>query len=488
MVLFNTLGPRYRASDTDPGDPLRIEARFDPVRPPNPPPPQRTKPRPRFLPLPLARRLQQSPHLQKILANTGWLFANKILRLVLGVTVGAWVARYLGPAQYGELTYVLALVMLLEAVGKLGLDQLLVRDIAGNRPTAPGILGTAFRLRLATGIFLWLGTAAAIAIAQPGDTTSLLLAILLAASIPLESTDVIDIWFQSETQSRRTVLAKSIAHITANLVKIVLILMNASLVILAAAWPAESLMGALALAFAYARYRAPGPWQWSSTRARHLLRESWPWLVSGISVAVYMRIDQVMLRAIAGEQAVGLYSAAIMPSEAWYFIPSAVLVSAAPTITRKKSESESDYLDALKVLFSTMWAIAIPLAVTITLSAGWIIDLLYGAAYAQSAIVLSIHVFAVIPVFLGVASTAWLINERRSHLVLTQTLLGAAANVSLNLFLIPRYGPAGAAAATVASQFLAAIVLNLFLAPRLFALQFASLAHIPKLIFGASRI
>lgn len=458
------------------------------MRPPNPPPPQRTKSRPRFLPRPLARRLQQSLHLQKILANTGWLFANKILRLVLGVTVGAWVARYLGPGRYGELAYVLALVALMEAAAKLGLDQLLVRDITKNRSAAPQILGTAFRLRLVTGVFLWLGTVATIAISQRGDTTSLLLAILLAATIPLESTDIIDIWFQSQTQSKRTVLAKSVAHITASLAKIALILMNASLVLLAVAWPIEALLGALALAVAYAKYRAPKRWQWSSTHARSLLHESWPWLVSGISVAIYMRIDQVMLRAIAGEQAVGLYSAAIMPSEAWYFIPSAVLVSAAPTITRKKSESESDYLDALKVLFSTMWAIAIPLAVTITLSAGWIIDLLYGAAYAQSATVLSIHVFAVIPVFLGVASTAWLINERRGHLVLMQTLLGAATNVSLNLFLIPRYGPAGAATATVVSQFLAAIVLNLFLAPRLFALQFASLAHIPKLIFGANRI
>ena len=52
-----------------------------------------------------------------------------------------------------------------------------------------------------------------------------------------------------------------------------------------------------------------------------LLVESWPLLLSGISIMVYMKIDQIMLGQILGDESVGIYSAALRISEIWYFIP-----------------------------------------------------------------------------------------------------------------------------------------------------------------------
>jgi len=56
---------------------------------------------------------------KKYFFNTGWLMLDKIARLILGLFVGVWVARYLGPANYGVLSFALSFVGLFGAFGKL---------------------------------------------------------------------------------------------------------------------------------------------------------------------------------------------------------------------------------------------------------------------------------------------------------------------------------------------------------------------------------
>jgi PST family polysaccharide transporter len=69
------------------------------------------------------------PYLHTMLSNTGWLMIDRFVRLFLGVAVGAWVARYLGPERYGELCYSIALVALFQTVANLGADGIIIRDI-----------------------------------------------------------------------------------------------------------------------------------------------------------------------------------------------------------------------------------------------------------------------------------------------------------------------------------------------------------------------
>ncbi len=85
----------------------------------------------------------------------------------------------------------------------------------------------------------------------------------------------------------------------------------------------------------------------------------------------------------------------------------------------------------------------------------WVIRLAYGSAYAGAAGVLAVHIWSSVFVFLGVVRGQWLVNEKMVRFYLATTIIGAIANVALNLVLIPRAGPLGAAWATVVSYALA---------------------------------
>ncbi len=429
----------------------------------------------KFLPERMGAHLRGQTHRLAIVHNTSWLFADKGLRMVVGVFVGAWMARYLGPSQFGELAYVLSFVAFFSVVAQLGLDSVAVRDIARNEIDSPEILGTVLRLRVVVGFLAWATAIVMMKLLRPDDTQAWLLTSVFAATLVLQSADTVDLWFQSKTQSKRTVVSKSSAFLVASALKVVLIVSKASLVAFVFVGVVELAVSAAVLWWSYRLYPAPRRWRWDRKRAASLLRECAPYLFAGLSVLIYMRIDQLMLRDMVGERELGLYSAALPLSTALYFIPMALCTSIAPTMARLRQHNIDAYDRAVGQLFSTMWWVMIPLTALVAALSPYIVHLLYGPAYAASAPMLAVHVFAGVPLALGVAQSVWIVNEGRNMISLYRTVIGALCNVALNVLLIPRFGGLGAAVATVAAQVAAAIVSNIFLAPRIFRLQMSSL-------------
>lgn len=206
-------------------------------------------------------------------------------------------------------------------------------------------------------------------------------------------------------------------------------------------------------------------------------------ILSGLSIAVYMKIDQVMLGTMGGAQVVGLYAAATKLSEIWYVLPTVAVTALFPTVVKTRELDEGLYYRRLERLFALMAAMSLALALPVTLLAGPIITLLLGSGYEAAAPVLAIHIWAALFVFYGVVQGAWDIAENLAQLAFVRVLCGALLNVALNLWLIPRYGAIGAAIATVIAQATAAVFMNL-LHPRtrpVFRCQFRALLFVRTL-------
>lgn len=416
-----------------------------------------------LLPPFLRNRIIHRPNLQKILINAGWLFGDKILRMGMGLLVGVWVARYLGPEQFGLLNYAIAFVALFTAFANLGLNGIVVRDLVQDPSTAETTMGTAFVLTALGGLSAFGLLLLAIGYARPNDELAKSIVVLLSLLMVLKATDAVRYWFESQVQYKYVVWMENGVFLVISAVKIVLILTHAPLMAFVWAILAEALAVAMGLLGMYAwKGGKLISWRCRFTRAKVLLKDSWPLILSGLAIMVYMRIDQIMLGQMLGDESVGIYTVAVRISEIWYFIPMAIAASVFPSVIEAKKKSDVLYHARLQRLFNLLVLVALVVAILMTFLSEWIVTFLFGAAYNQAGSVLAIHIWAGIFVFLGVASTNWFLIEGLQRYSFYRTLSGAFVNVGLNLILIPKFGVIGAAWATVVSQACASMFFNVF--------------------------
>lgn len=395
-------------------------------------------------------------------ANTSWLMGEKLLRMFVGLFVGIWVARYLGPEQFGLLSYAQSFVFLFTAIATLGLDNIVVRELVKDQERQDVLLGTAFILKLIGAIMLL--PLLLIAIQFTGnDTYTNYLVFLIASATIFQSFNVIDFFYQSKVQSKYVAIANSLMLGISSLVKITLIVNEAPLTAFAVMMLFDNILLSLGLIYFYnsrSRLKLKN-WKFEKQTAKALLYNSWPLILSSLVISVYMKIDQVMLKEMLNVEAVGQYAVSVKLTEAWYFIPMVISSSIFPSVMKSKIVSEEVYYLRLKWLFTLMVWLAIIVAIPISFFSNDIVALLFGDEFLEAASVLKIYIWSSVFVFLGVSSSKWFLAENLQNLLFWRTFYGMLVNIILNLYLIPKYGPSGAAIATVCANFTAAFLFDL---------------------------
>jgi len=415
------------------------------------------------LPVFIRKRIEHRPNLLKILENIGWLFFDKILRMGVGLVVGIWVARYLGPEQFGVLSFSQAFVGLFAAIATMGVRDIVVRDIVRGPEHERLILGTAALIQIIGGLIAYLLACVFIVYLRPDDPIVQGVVAILGSLMLYKASDIAVYWFEAKVLSKYTVWVQNGTFLVFSAIKVILILYQFPLISFAWAMLAESVVVALILLVVLGK-RGPSIFclRFSAARAKGLLSDSWPLVVSALAVSIYFKVDQVMIGQMLGNEAVGVYSAAVRISELWYFIPVVVVGSVFPSIIEAKKRSDALYYARLQSLFDVMSLMSVPIAIIMTIVAPFVIDVLYGSAYEKSDSVLIIHIWISIFVFLGVANSKWFLVEDLQRLMFVRAVLSAVINILLNYILIPKYGVEGAAVASLIGYFIGTFCYDLF--------------------------
>lgn len=410
----------------------------------------------RYLPAFVKNKLERNPHLHAVLSNTGWMVGDKLVRMSLGLLIGIWMARYLGPERYGQFSYALAFAFIFSPIAMLGLDEIVIRKLVRDTTRRDEILGTVFLLMLMGGACVLGLSIAAIILTRPGDTLMHWLVAIMTAGTLFQAFLAIEFWFESQLQWKFTVYAKISAFLVISCVKVVLILSQASLVAFAWAGLAEIGLGSLGLV---AVYRAAGfrlaAWRFSRSMAGTLLKDSWPVIFSVFLTMVYLKIDQVMLGTMAGNRELGFYSAAVRLTEAWNFIPVAICSSVFPAIVAAEARDQQRFQEQMQKLYNLMAAIAYGIAVPVTLFSGWIVNVLFSPNYARTGSLLSLLIWTLLFTNLGAARNNFMVAKNWLRINLASMLLGCIMNVALNYLLIPSRGAMGAIIASLVSYWFA---------------------------------
>jgi len=391
------------------------------------------------------------PGLERYVSNTAWLLTEKIIRTLINFVVVAWIARYLGPAQFGVLSFAQSLLFLFAAVATLGVDNILIRELVSKKFAQGPLLFTSLALKLiAASIVIAVMFAGLFAASIDAETK--LIVFLISFSLLFQSCNVIEFFFQAKVRSRYIAFTNLLMVLISSTVKVWLILVEAPLIALAAVITLDAiLVAALLLIFFVKSGEHFSDWTFDRVIARQILKDGFPLFVSGTLVAIYLRIDQVLLHALIGPEVVGQYAVAIRLVDTYNIIPVAVASALNPAIIAAKGTA--NYLSRLQALYDLLIWSSIAAIMGSALLGAWFIQLMFGEVYRDAVLPFQIQMVSALFLAIGYVTNTWLIAENRQVHMLIRSALGILVNVLLNLMLIPVFGPVGAAVATLVTQF-----------------------------------
>lgn len=395
----------------------------------------------------------------RFLTNTFWILFGKVLHMLISFFISIATARYLGPSNNGVLNYATSYISFFTAIIGLGLNGVIIYEFVNHREEEGKILGTAIFLRFILGIisvFLLMGI---ITITDGNDKIIVGVTFLQAIQLPFLCWDTINYWFQSNMQSKYSVLVSTVAYLVMSLYKVYLLISGKSVGWFAFSISLDIIICSI-LYYAIYQKKKTQKLGFSVDVAKRLLKSSLPFILANLMVVVYGQMDKIMIKHLLGStREVGLYSCAITICTLASFIPVAILDSARPLIAEAKKENEEKYNLRFRQLVAAIMWFSFIYSFFVALLSKYILYYMYGNDYMDANMCLKIAVWYTAFSYLGSARSFWLICEDKKKYVFYFSAIGAMCNLIMNFIFIPLWGINGAAVATLATQIIANFLL-----------------------------
>ena len=396
-------------------------------------------------------------------SNMSWLMAEKAVRLLLGFTVGVYMARQLGAKQFGAFNYALSFVLVFSVFAAAGLDSIVVRDLIKKPQKKYQILGSSAVIKMGGFLVMFLMICCGLFFYQGLENYKKILILIIASSYILQGFQVIDFYFQSEVRSKFIALSQMIAFIIISAGRFYLSYYKYSLVYFAVLEVLYSLISSLLYLYFYLKIGEKiTKWKFSKSAAKQLIIDSWTLFLSGAIAMLYIRIDLLMIEPFLGDTALGCYSAAVKFSELWNFIPLVFCLTVFPAIINAKKQSQHIYEYRLQLLYAIINFINFGACLVLTFAIPLVMPLLFGSDYLGAIIITQILMWKLLLMGVNGVFGRWLIAENLQKYSVIFGLVGCSLNILLNFLLIPKYGLYGVCIATLTANFISVLIMPMF--------------------------
>jgi O-antigen/teichoic acid export membrane protein len=398
----------------------------------------------------------------------------------LPVAVLLYLARTLTREQFGVYAFVLAYLMFFQALSDNGIDTVLVRTMSQRPERRAEILRAGLGLKLLLAIVSALVSVVLVGPASGGQVPLGLMAVA-ALSLPTAFGGAYRAYFRSTLEIGAVLTIVTHRAVLYAFGVVVAVVMGGGLVALFGALATANLLNFFSAARMVRGRVAPGL-SFDREIWRDLLRGAVPLVANALALTISYRIGQILLMSLGGPVEVGRLSAPSRITEAFGVLPDALMVTVYPLMAglhvldtqrlRRTASRSARYL-----------VVAVGVPITLCCAAGSeIMNLLFGAAFADTGHLLAIMSFTVLLGATGTVSLNLLIAVHREAALFRITLVFALIGTLLAWLGIHLYGATGAAVAVVATSSASQIALALmprtgeYVRPALFAGFRAALA------------
>lgn len=400
---------------------------------------------------------------RKIIRNVCWAVIGKVATLFSTLIVGIFVARYLGPKQYGLMNYIISIVSLFTVFATFGSSEIIIRELSKKERPKEVVLGSAMALRVGLAILCFISIIIYLFFSSETTETSILI-LIYSSSIFFSCSEVIRFYFTSIVDNEYIVKSEIFRTIIGAIAKIVLLFCKAPLIAFVFALAFDFLLLASGYIVVYRKKVDPiCQWNIDFKFVKALLITSFPLLISSAAVIIYQRIDQVMIAKMLDNEFVGYFSTAMSFVNILAFIPIIIMQTTSPILVEYWKNDKLKYeQESQRIIGATTWLLIILCSIVALLSSP-IINYTYGACYTDAIPVLQILVFKVVGIAIINLSGQLIIIENIHQLAFIRNILSCVICIICNYYFIPRWGIIGSAWATIITVFFTGEVANIFI-------------------------
>lgn len=393
--------------------------------------------------------------------NALWLIGGKVAQMILSLFVGILSARYLGPSNYGLISYGTALVSFFMSFCTLGINSIIVKDFFDHPEEQGKAIGSAIFMRTLSSLCSCILIVSISLLLDYGQWETIIIVALCSVSLLFHVFDTINYWFQAQYNSKITAITIFVAYVATSIYKIILLILNKSVFWFAFATSVDYIVLSVLLLIFYKKYKGP-KLSISWKKGKSLLKQSYHYILSGMMVAIYAQTDKLMLKQMLDESAVGFYATATAICGMWTFVLSAIIDAMYPTIIQSFKQDQALFKKKNRQLYAIVFYISVIVSIAFVLLGDFAINILYGEAFAPAALPLKIITWYTAFSFFGVARNAWMVCNEKQKYLKYMYIFAAILNVLLNAIMIPFLGTAGAALASLITQVFTSIILPYF--------------------------
>ena len=386
--------------------------------------------------------------------NFSWVTFSQIVSNVCAFIWTILIARYLGVTDYGILSFVISLVMIIGIGEDIGTTTYSIREISRNKNFTKKFLSNIVPIKWLLSIILLLLTIFALYLLNYDNLVILVAFILFLETIFLSFCSFLSGVFQAHENLKPSSIGSITANLTLLFLTIVVVIFDLGLIAVAFSYAFVYLIYFLYLYKNIINDFGSFKYDFDFDFWRNTIFNSLPFGLTMIFYSIYFSIDVVMIQFLAGDYATGIYNSAykvISVFTAFYVIYQYVIF---PLMSKLYAEDSNLLKVSFEQSFKYSLLILLPLCIGVYFYSPYLINLIFSSEYASASPVMQILIWTVIFLFVnGVASS--LLNSIGKEVSVTKTyLIAAVFNIVLNYLMIPIYSYNGAAMTTVLSEIL----------------------------------
>ncbi|PLX22193.1 hypothetical protein C0584_00360 [Candidatus Parcubacteria bacterium] len=418
-----------------------------------------------------------SGKVQNIAKNTSYFTFALIFQKVISFTYFTLLARYLGPENLGQYFFAISFASIFGIVIDIGIANVLTREVAKNQETSSELLSNILAIKIPLMILSWsMISAFVFFLGYHGVLVYLIMMSTLAVTL-----DSFTYTFYAVSRGHHNLAFESVSSIIFQLIVLSLgfysLFFGFSII-----YVMSALLLASAFNFLYSSSLLKFKWKISFFKKiqpkviKHILLISFPFGLFAIFQRLYLYLDSVLLKVLAGDYYVGLYQVAFKIIFSLQFLPMAFTASLYPAMSAYWKENKSQLLITFQRAFSYLLIISVPISFGVAFLSRQII-LVFTSSYNDANLPLIIIMFSLPFIFLNFPIGSLLNACDRQKLNTMNMGIALFFSVALNLLLIPKFQALGASISVLVTNVIM-FLLGMFQIPRIIDIKFSNLFSI----------